>query len=239
MMQIFTLHALKDNFVYVLAKNGEAAVIDPGEAAPVRKFLDHKRLKLKAILCTHHHQDHIGGVETLSRDGQIEVWASKADRERVPAITRIVEEGAALQLFGEDIRILEIPGHTLGQIAYYLPTADALFPGDTLFSGGCGRLFEGTPEQMFASLQKIKRLPASTRIYFGHEYTLRNLEFIKHELGQVPEDIFEYEQACKRKLHDGEPTSPTTLAQEIKINPFIYSGDVSEFRKWREARDLW
>ncbi len=239
MMQVFTLLALKDNFVYILAKNGEAAVVDPGEASPVRKFLDHKRLKLKAILCTHHHQDHIGGVESLAGDGQVEVWASTADRHRIPGVTRPVSEGDSLKLFDEEIRVLDIPGHTLGQIAYYIPAMDALFPGDTLFSGGCGRLFEGTIEQMFASLQKIKLLPASTRIYFGHEYTLRNLEFIKQELGQVPEDVFEYEQACKRKLHDGEPTSPTTLAQEIKINPFIYSRDVGEFRKWRLARDVW
>lgn len=150
-----------------------------------------------------------------------------------------MSEGDPLELFGEELNVLEIPGHTQGQIAYHLPKQNALFPGDTLFSAGCGRLFEGTPEQMFESLQKIKCLPASTQIYFGHEYTLRNLEFLKHNLPSIPEDVFEYEQHCKRKLHDGEPTSPTSLAQELKINPFIYSKTPEEFRDWRAARDKW
>lgn len=239
MMQIYTLLALKDNFIYILARDGQAAVVDPGDDGPVRKFLDHKRLTLKTILCTHHHQDHIGGVERLLRDGEVEVWASEVDRERIPGVTRTVGEKDALKLFDEELRVLEIPGHTSGQIAFYFPNLDTLFPGDTLFSAGCGRLFEGTPEQMFQSLEKIKRLPASTLIYFGHEYTLRNLEFLKQELGTASEDLFEYEQSCKRRLRDGEPTSPTTLAQEIKINPFIYSANVEEFTKWRRARDLW
>lgn len=239
-MVIHTLHALKDNFVYVLAaKDGSCAVVDPGEAAPVRKFLDHKRLRLTTILCTHHHQDHIGGVEQLSREGHIEVWASRHDQPRIPGVTRTVGEGDKLELLGEPLKVLDVPGHTLGQIAYHFPKLEALFTGDTLFSGGCGRLFEGTPEMMFASLQKIKALPAATRIYFGHEYTLRNIEFIKHQLGKVPEELFEYEQRCRDSLAQGQATTPTTLAQELKINPFIYSNDLSKFTEWREARNTW
>jgi hydroxyacylglutathione hydrolase len=240
-MVIHTLNVLKDNFVYILAAdNGACAVVDPGEGTPVRKFLDHKRLRLTHILCTHHHLDHIGGIEQLARETQIEVWASRQDRERIPKVTRVVGEGEALELFGEPLKILDVPGHTLGQIAYHFPRIEALFTGDTLFSGGCGRLFEGTPEQMYSSLQKIKALPAATRIYFGHEYTLRNIEFIKHELGgSVPEELFDYEQRCRDNLAQGVATSPTTLAQELKINPFIYSKDVASFSKWREARNDW
>ena len=239
-MIIHTLNALKDNFIYVLAEpTGWCAVVDPGEASPVRKFLDHKRLRLKAILCTHHHQDHIGGVSELARDAKCEVWSSAYDRSRVPGVTHAVKEGDDLELLGHEIKILDVPGHTLGQIAFHFPQMEALFTGDTLFSAGCGRLFEGSYEQMYVSLQKIKRLPAATRIYFGHEYTLRNLEFIKHQMRSVSEDLFEYEQRCREALAQGLPTSPTTLAQELKINPFINAPDLESFSKWREARNHW
>jgi hydroxyacylglutathione hydrolase len=239
-MVIYTLPVLKDNFAYVLAAaDGSCAVVDPGEAVPVRKFLDHKRLRLTHILCTHHHQDHIGGIGPLAGEGAVEIWSSRYDQSRIPAVTRPVGEGEPLELFGEPLKILDVPGHTLGQIAFHFPRLEAIFTGDTLFSGGCGRLFEGTAEQMFKSLQKIKALPAATRIYFGHEYTLRNIEFIKHRLGSVPEDLFDYEQRCREGLARGTPTSPTTLAQELKINPFIYSKDVASFSQWREARNQW
>ncbi len=239
-MIIHTLNALKDNFIYVLAEpDGSCAVVDPGEATPVRKFLDHKRLRLKTILCTHHHLDHIGGVMELAKESSCEVWASEYDRVRVPGITRAVKEGDNLELLGHKVKILDVPGHTLGQIAFHFAGLEALFTGDTLFSAGCGRIFEGTFEQMYASMQKIKQLPAATRIYFGHEYTLRNLEFIKHQLRSVSEDLFEYEQLCREALAQGRPTSPTTLAQELKINPFIYSKDLESFTKWREARNHW
>jgi len=239
-MKIHTLNALKDNFIYILAADdGSCAVIDPGDATPVRKFLDHRKLRLTHILLTHHHHDHIDGAAELKREAACEVWCSGYDRSRITAATRSLKEGDELTLFGETLRILDVPGHTLGQIAFHFPQLEALFTGDTLFSGGCGRLFEGTFQQMYDSLQKIKKLPAATRIYFGHEYTLRNIEFIKQQLRSVTEDLFEYEQRCRQALSAGQPTSPTTLAQELKINPFIYSKDVAEFTKWREARNLW
>lgn len=238
-MQIHTLTALKDNFIYVLASgDGSCAVVDPGDAIPVRKFLDHKKLRLTHILLTHHHHDHIDGVPGLKAEG-IEIWCSAYDRSRISAATRSVSEGDRLELFGEEVRILDVPGHTLGQIAFHFPRLNALFTGDTLFSGGCGRLFEGSFEQMFESLAKIKLLPAATQIYFGHEYTLRNLEFIKQQLRSVSEDVFDYEQRCRVALSEGRPTSPTSLAQELKINPFVYSQDLATFTKWREARNHW
>ncbi len=238
-MNIHTLSALKDNFIYVLSHKDQCAVVDPGEAAPVLRFLEHKKLALTHILLTHHHPDHIGGVADLVRGRDVQIWASEYDRERIPGVTHPVREGRAETLFGEPVEILEVPGHTLGQVCYYLPKSSALFVGDTLFSGGCGRLFEGTAEQMFTSLQKIKRLPVATRIYFGHEYTLRNLEFIKQQSGHISEDLFRYEQQCRNRLSKGEPTTPTTLAQELKINPFITSETVETFREWRSARDGW
>lgn len=239
-MQIHTLTALKDNFIYILATEaGDAVAVDPGEAAPVRKFLTHKNLRLRYILCTHHHADHIGGVEELVRESGAEVWASERDRLRIPGVTRSLKAEESTDVLGEPVQILSVPGHTEGQISYYFPKMDALFTGDTLFSVGCGRLFEGTAEQMFDSLSKIKRLPARTRIYFGHEYTLRNLAFLKHRLGTVSEDVFDYEQRCRENLKRGYPTSPTSLAQELKVNPFLKADTIGEFREWREARDHW
>lgn len=239
-MIIHTLTALKDNFIYVLASpGGECAVVDPGDAAPVRRFLDLRKLRLTHVLLTHHHHDHIDGAAELAADAACEVWCSDHDRSRIPSATKSVGEGDSLELFGHAMRVLEVPGHTLGQIAYHWPKLEALFTGDTLFSAGCGRLFEGSYEQMYASLQKIKRLPAATRIYFGHEYTMRNIEFIKTRLGAVPEDLFDYEQRCRQALAHGQPTTPTTLAQELKINPFVYADSLASFSEWREARNHW
>lgn len=236
-MVIHTLAALKDNFIYILEKNGSAAVVDPGDAAVVRKFLDFKRLRLEHILCTHHHPDHVGGVDDLLEMGPLKVWASRTDGTKISGVTDFVQEGHSYQMLGVPFQVLEVPGHTLGQICFYFSNIHSLFVGDTLFSGGCGRIFEGTMAQMFSSLQKIKKLPMTTNIYFGHEYTLRNLEFIKQQLGAITDDLFDYEELCRHNLGCGQPTTPTNLAQELKINPFLYSATVEEFSQWREARN--
>jgi hydroxyacylglutathione hydrolase len=236
-MIIHTLSALKDNFIYILEQNGKAAVVDPGEALTVRKFLDFKKLHLEHILCTHHHSDHVAGISDLLTMGSIKVWASRIDGEKISGVTDRVFEGETYSILGESFEVLEVPGHTLGQVSFHFPRLHSLFVGDTLFSGGCGRIFEGTLAQMFSSLQKFKKLPMATRIYFGHEYTLRNLEFIKHRLGNVPEDLFDYEEVCRENLGRGEPTTPTNLAQELKINPFLYSANLEDFSRWREARN--
>lgn len=236
-MVIHTLAALKDNFIYILENNGCAAVVDPGDATVVSKFLDFKRLRLEHVLCTHHHPDHVGGVEDLVKMGPLKVWASRVDGSKIFGVTNFVQEGEVYDLLGTPFQILEVPGHTLGQVSFYFPNLHSVFVGDTLFSGGCGRIFEGTMEQMFTSLQKFKVLPMATKIYFGHEYTLRNLEFVKQQLGAVSQELFDYEELCRHNLGRGQPTTPTNLAQELKINPFLYSGNLEDFSRWREARN--
>jgi hydroxyacylglutathione hydrolase len=213
------------------------AAVDPGEAAPVLAFLKAGGFHLTHVLCTHHHHDHIGGARDLAAATGCEIVASAYDRDRVAGCTQTVDESHPLSLWDEPVEIIELPGHTLGQIAFYLRPEKALFAGDTLFSAGCGRLFEGSPEQMVNSLGKLRRLPPDTRLYFGHEYTLRNLEFV---LNRAPSAAArEYERECRAKLERGLPTTPTTLAVEAEVNPFFTATDVTEFRRWREARDHW
>jgi len=236
-MRIEILPALKDNFIYVLISGSDCAVIDPGEAGPVRDFLRRENLRLTHILCTHHHWDHVSGIPDLVNEFRPEVWCSSHDFERVPAATKAVASHETL--LGQDLRVLTVPGHTLGQIAYYIPSLEAVFPGDTLFSAGCGRLFEGTPAQMFTSMKLLRTLPAATKIYFGHEYTLRNLEFVER-YGAVPAtEIANYREICAQKIAQGRPTSPSTVDVEMRVNPFFNASSVEDFTKWRELRNTW
>jgi hydroxyacylglutathione hydrolase len=237
-MKIHVLTALKDNFVFVLEANGLAAVIDPGEAAPVEEFLRQHDLKLTHILCTHHHHDHIGGVVELSKNRKLEVLCFESDRSRIAGSTRGLKDGEEFSLLGETLRVLHIPGHTQGQVAYYF--TGHVFVGDTLFSCGCGRLFEGTPEQMWSSLRRLRELPNETRIYFGHEYTLRNIEFLKtNNDGLNLTELDRYQVQVDKLLESGLPTVPTTVEQELKVNPFFKAPDVKSLAKWRELRDTW
>lgn len=236
-MKIHAIRALIDNFIYVLVNGGECAVVDPGDAAPVHDFIRSNGLKLTHILCTHHHPDHVGGVQELAQNYGCAVSGSLYDveRSRIPAATLSVNESQPLMMWGRAVTILDLPGHTLGQIAYYFAPEGALFAGDTLFSAGCGRLFEGTPEQMFATLQKIARLPAATKIYFGHEYTLRNLEFVLQR--EARQEVQTYKKLCEQKVAQGQDTTPTTLAVELQINPFLRAKTAAVFAEWREARN--
>lgn len=239
MIEIRTLHALKDNFVYaLLGPDHQCAVIDPGESAPVLDFLRRQNLRLTHILATHHHADHVQGIPDLVDAFACAVVASEHDRARVPLVSQAVSEAQPLSIWNQTIKVLDLPGHTLGQVAYWLQPEKALFPGDTLFSAGCGRLFEGTAEQMFHSLQKIKQLPTDTHIYFGHEYTVRNLEFV---LSRQPENLKAkaYRENCLQRLAQGLPTTPSQLDLELQVNPFLRVESVEEFREWREARNYW
>jgi len=237
-MTIHAIRALKDNFIYILENgSGEAAVIDPGEADPVHAFIRAHNLKLTHILCTHHHLDHVGGVQELVKLYGCEVAGSRYDVNlgRIPVGTRIVGETDPLKMWNREVSILDIPGHTLGQIGYYFENESAFFPGDTLFSAGCGRLFEGTPELMFNSLQKIAKLPGDTRIYFGHEYTLRNLEFVLSR--ETRAEVLNYKKQCEERVAQGHDTTPTTLNVELQVNPFLRAKSAAEFAEWREARN--
>lgn len=220
MPTIIPIPAFTDNYIWMICEGSRAVVVDPGDAAPVQKKLVADELELTAIVATHHHGDHVGGIPALVRDRDIPVFAPA--RERVAGATRGVVEGDRFDLpgIGIALRVLDIPGHTAGHIACVDDDAGLLFCGDTLFAAGCGRLFEGTPDEMWSSLSKLAALPASTRVHCGHEYTLANLRFaVVAEPGNA--DIVARTARERAKRDRGEPTLPSTIADELATNPFV------------------
>jgi hydroxyacylglutathione hydrolase len=236
-ISLHILKALKDNFIYAFVSGSECVIMDPGEAAPVERFLSENGFKLTRILLTHHHWDHVTGVPELANEWKCEVWCSAVDRVRILGANSVTP--FEFELFGEPVKVIAVPGHTQGQIAYYFARLGWIFVGDTLFSAGCGRLLEGTAEQMHESLKALATLPGDTKVYFGHEYTLRNLEFVEHYEGAAPEELRGYRKLSEARLAHGQPTTPTTIAQELRINPFLTAKSLEEFSKWRELRNVW
>ncbi len=238
-LEVITVRALKDNYCYLVKRAGSplAAVIDPSEAKPVAEALTELGLQLGLILNTHHHHDHVGGNQELARAFSAQVFCSSYDVARVPQASRGLDDGEELELDGLEIAVLAIPGHTQGQIAYYFRGASSLFVGDTLFAMGCGRLFEGTPGQMFASLQRIKRLPPATRLYFGHEYTLKNAAFAL-EVDPGNSAVAARLSDVERRLAAGEIPPAPTLQEELEVNPFLRAPDVASFARLRSRRDV-
>src|SRR3954463_15234124 len=218
--RIVPISAFKDNYVWTLRNERHAAVVDPGEARPVLDYLRREKLELAAILATHHHPDHVGGIAELVRHYRVPVFGPK--NEPIATLTHPVSEGDRISVpeLAVQFEVLDIPGHTRAHIAYY--GAGALFCGDTLFACGCGRLFEGTAEQMFASLSKLAALPDDTKVYCGHEYTLANIGFAK---AVEPENkaLTERETRDKKLREGGKPTLPSTLGEEKATNPFLRS----------------
>lgn len=221
-MEVVPVACLKDNYAYLLVGgSGKAVVVDPSEAGPVEAALAQRGLQLQAIWLTHHHWDHVGGIEGLcaSREG-LPVIGSAYDLEqaRIPRQTRGLHEGDAFELDSASVQVIEIPGHTLGAIAYVV--AGCLFSGDTLFVAGCGRVFEGTMAMMQASLAKLRALPPETAVYCGHEYTLSNLRFAAAiEPGSSAIAARQKWAAALRERN--EPTVPAPLADELDTNPFL------------------
>ena len=218
MLEIVPVKAFKDNYIWTLRDGKHAAVVDPGDARPVIEYLTREKLELVAILATHHHADHVGGVPGLLARGQVPVYGPRG--EPIDSLTRAVSEGDTVTIPELDVSfaVLDIPGHTRAHIAYY--GAECLFCGDTLFACGCGRVFEGTPEQMYASLDKLRALPDSTKVYCGHEYTLANIGFARSvEPGNAALDAREARDRGLREA--GKPTLPTTLGEEKATNPFL------------------
>lgn len=253
-MKVIQIPLLRDNYGYLIAceESNEAAIVDPSEAEPVLRRVEQEQLKLQAILNTHHHRDHTGGNPRLLERFRARVYGHRLDRERIPGLNHPLDEGDEITIGDLKGKILFVPGHTKGHIAYLFH--NALFCGDTLFVAGCGRLFEGTPAEMLSSLERLRSLPPETLVYCGHEYTQKNLEFaltVEPQNKKVA-DKLERVRPLRAK---GLPTVPSTIREEIETNPFLRweseeirenlkrkfpdldPGPVSIFAKVRELKD--
>jgi len=228
MLSIIPIPAFADNYIWLLRKGETVVVVDPGDAAPVIAHCEREGVRLAAILATHHHGDHVGGIARLRAHRPVPVYGPAT--ETIPERTHALREGDLIEVPGVDVRlsVVDIPGHTAGHIAYVARDENPplLFCGDTLFAAGCGRLFEGTPAQMVESLGKLARLPEETRLYCGHEYTLANLRFAR---AVEPANVLldEREQRERAKRDRGLPTLPSTIAEELATNPFLRTHEAS------------
>jgi hydroxyacylglutathione hydrolase len=222
-MRVIAVPCLRDNYAYlVVADNGDAAVVDASEAEPVRQALRREGLTARSIWSTHHHWDHVGGNVELARELGLEVVGHVSDRDRLPGLVHGVNTGDIVRAGDVQATVMHVPGHTLGAVAYFVdgPDQRVVFTGDTLFCAGCGRLFEGTPAQMHASLTRLAALPASTRVYPGHEYTEKNLRFALHvERSNV--DVADALERVRGQRAAGEPAVGTTIDLERRVNPFL------------------
>jgi hydroxyacylglutathione hydrolase len=241
---IAILPVLSDNYVFVLHNGQEAVVVDPAVGEPVIGWLRQHNLTPRTLLHTHHHSDHIGGAPALLRAWpEARVFAAAADRDRIPHQSDGVREGDVFQLLGRQVRVLEVPGHTRSHVAYHLPAQapgqrNELFCGDTLFAAGCGRLFEGTAEQMHDALARLMALPDDTRVWCAHEYTEANLRWATTVApGSAP--IAERLAAVRSLREQGLPTIPSTLAEERRTNLFVQARDGRELAALRHSKNDW
>lgn len=228
MLTIIQIPVLTDNYIYLIHDPvfGETAAIDPALAQPVLDILDKKGWRLTYILNTHHHWDHVGGNVELKQKTACKIIAAQSDRDRIPGIDIGVSEGDVISLGQHSARVISTPGHTTGHIVYHFDEDGALFCGDTLFVMGCGHLFEGTAEQMLNSLEKLKALPPSTRIYCTHEYTQTNGRFalsVEPDNSQLQQKMIE----VQRLRAENKPTVPSTIEQEQATNPFFRADSIS------------
>jgi len=218
------LSALSDNYIYLLIWGNMAIVVDPSEAEPVLEVLRKDNLQLQAILITHHHLDHTAGIDALVDATNCPVIGPEDNR--IPRLTQMAEEGETIAFGPLTFQVITTPGHTTSHVVYYEPEKGWLLTGDTLFGAGCGRLFEGTPKQMHESLKKISQLPDNTKIFCGHEYTVKNLEFAA-SIEPSNKDVANRLAQARRERQQNIPTVPSTLGLEKKTNPFLRSHDTS------------
>ena len=237
-MKIQIIPCLHDNYSYLVIdeKNNTACVIDPSEADPIIKYIENNKIKLKFILNTHHHYDHVGGNQKLKEKYGANVVGYRGDQKRIPEIDILVNDQETWVNENFKAKIIYVPGHTLGHICFYFYKEQSVFTGDTLFSLGCGRIFEGTYSQMFNSLMKLKELPQSTKVYCGHEYTKKNSDFCKaHDINN--QNLKAKIQDINAKLKSGLPTIPSTIKDELECNIFLRSNNVETFSKLRDLKD--
>jgi len=237
-MKIEIIKCLHDNYAYILIDetNSLSIVIDPSESKPIIDYVEKNKLNLKFILNTHHHFDHVGGNKELKKKYNLKVIGFKGDKNRIPEIDISLNDKEIWRNNNFETKIYHIPGHTSGHICYHFFKQNILFTGDTLFSLGCGRIFEGTYEEMFSSLQLIKSLPLDTKIYCGHEYTLKNSDFCINydkENSALKDKI----KLIKKKIDNGLPSIPSTIEEELECNIFLKSKDLRSFSKLRDLKD--
>ena len=237
-MKIEIIPCLKDNYSYLIIdeESNIACVVDPGEAEPIIEYLENTQIKLKFILNTHHHYDHVDGNQKLKEKYRANVVGYKGDKDKIPGIDILVSDQETWIYKNFEAKIIHIPGHTLGHICFYFHKDELVFTGDTLFSLGCGRIFEGTYAQMFDSLMKFKELPKNTKVFCGHEYTLQNSKFcIVHD--ENNKNLKTKINDIKIKLKAGMPTIPSTIKDEVECNIFLRSHNLETFSKLRDLKD--
>jgi hydroxyacylglutathione hydrolase len=236
-LRVLTVPAFQDNYLWLIHNGKNAVVVDPGDAAPILAALKQHRLVLGAILLTHHHADHVGGVPQLLQHTKVPVYGPRNDT--IPTVTHPLDEGDVVELpdLPLALNVLEVPGHTRGHIAYVAGEQGWLFCGDTLFAGGCGRLFEGTPAQMMRSLEKLSALPGATKVFCAHEYTMSNLHFA--EAADPGNSVLAQRLIDEQAKRDkGEPTVPSTIALEQQTNPFLRCREVTVVKKLSDSGRL-
>lgn len=225
MLNVHPIPAFNDNYLWLIQApaSAQAFVVDPGDPAPVLAYLENHGLQLSGILITHHHADHTGGIKSLLQNKTVPVYGP--DSANIPLVSHRLKQGDSIEVLGTRFEILEIPGHTLDHIAYFNAEGapPLLFCGDTLFAGGCGRVFEGTAGMMYESLQKLAALPPQTRVYCAHEYTLANLSFAR-AVSPGDEALAQRIKEEEAKRQAGRPTVPTSIALELDTNPFLRCG---------------
>ena len=237
-MKIQVIPCLQDNYAYIILDevSSTACVIDPSESEPIINFLEKNNIKLKFILNTHHHYDHVGGNQELKEKYAAKIIGFKGDKDRIPGIDFLVDDQENWKQGNFEAKIIHIPGHTLGHICFYFYKENSAFTGDTLFSLGCGRIFEGTYSQMYNSLKKLKILPDNTKIFCGHEYTAQNSKFcIMHDKDN--QNLKDKINENDKKLKKGLPTVPSTIKDELECNIFLKTDNLEIFSKLRDLKD--
>ena len=235
MLSVEPIKAYTDNYIWLVSTNEGSIVVDPGESKEILNLIDSNKIDLKGVLITHHHYDHTNGLLDLTNKMNLEVYGPK----KIEGINNIVKESDKFSLIGINFEVIEIPGHTLDHLAFYSSNNKdpILFCGDTLFAGGCGRVFEGTFEQMFKSLKKISNYPKETKIFCGHEYTLSNLKFAL-EVDEYNKQLEDEYINVKKLISSHIPSLPTNLNKELKLNPFLRCNEINIKNKVIDKFDI-